>query len=236
MVRQSYARWLLRSRSSAQRPIATLSVLTVLIHAWGSISFRWGVTLAQSLPPGWWSAVGVATHLVHGTVVLVVVRSELPPGLMASLAFSRSSIRDSVAWISATALLAAGLSTVAAAIASHGTVPFDPIRGYPDEFKSPAVMLLNFACIDALFEELVFRGLLFQWLRTRYSTTTSLMLTSTSFALTHARPTQWPIAFLFGLLAGLARARSQSLITPIVCHAVFNAVLVVAFLVLSPSR
>ena len=78
---------------------------------------------------------------------------------------------------------------------------------------------------------LLFRGALFEWLRTRLSAPWTIGVTGVLFGLMHQIPAFIPLAVIVGLAAGWARERTGSTVVPIVVHAVQNVVVVLASLV-----
>ena len=91
-----------------------------------------------------------------------------------------------------------------------------------------AIILLR-ACLLAPFvEELLFRGVLFGWLRQRLSASLTIAVTSVAFAAIHVYASILPLAFATGVALGWIRERSNSTAPTIVAHVVHN-VLVVTF-------
>ena len=82
-------------------------------------------------------------------------------------------------------------------------------------------------CVLApLTEELLFRGVLFGWLRQRLSPSLTIAITSIAFAAIHAYPPILPLAFATGVALGWIRERSGSVAPTIVIHVVHNVLLV----------
>ena len=91
-----------------------------------------------------------------------------------------------------------------------------------------------------LFEEFLFRGFLFSgWLNTRLRATGTILLTSALWTLIHVQydVVQLLVVFVYGIVLGLARYRTGSLIAPLVIHGAINmiALLQVTLLVWSAS-
>jgi membrane protease YdiL (CAAX protease family) len=82
--------------------------------------------------------------------------------------------------------------------------------------------------VAPLAEELLFRGSLFGWLRSRWSAPAAILLTSALFAMAHPMPVLWPVAFLIGVAAASFRERSGS-ITPFVVMHIINNIALVGF-------
>jgi membrane protease YdiL (CAAX protease family) len=91
------------------------------------------------------------------------------------------------------------------------------------------------ACILApLTEELLFRGLLFGWLRSRFSKTITILLTTLLFTGMHFYPILFPIALLFGLGSGWIRERTGSSFNFVIAHVVNNLLfLAIAYLLVT---
>jgi membrane protease YdiL (CAAX protease family) len=81
------------------------------------------------------------------------------------------------------------------------------------------------ACLLApLVEELMFRGLLYGWLRPHLSTWLTIVVTALAFMLIHFYPILFPFAFIFGIAAGWVRERTGSSLVMVAAH-VANSVL-----------
>jgi membrane protease YdiL (CAAX protease family) len=81
------------------------------------------------------------------------------------------------------------------------------------------------ACLLApVVEELLFRGLLFGWLRSHYSAWLTILVTAIAFMLVHYYPILFPFAFVFGVIAGWVRERTGSSLVMVAAHIV-NSVL-----------
>ena len=89
-----------------------------------------------------------------------------------------------------------------------------------------AVILLRVLVLSPLVEELVFRGALFTWLRTRLSAGWTVLLTGVGFGLVHGSPTFVPLAVVVGLAAGWVRERTGSVLATVAVHALQSAVVV----------
>lgn len=86
---------------------------------------------------------------------------------------------------------------------------------------SPAFFALAFiqtVLLAPLAEEILFRGSLYGWLRGKLNATATILIAAALFALYHPLITLWPMAFLFGLIAGAIRERTQSLTPFLIMH------------------
>jgi uncharacterized protein len=85
------------------------------------------------------------------------------------------------------------------------------------------VFIIIRACLLApLVEELLFRGLLFGWLRQRLSASATIVITTLLFAAIHFYPLLLPLAFTVGLGAGWVRERTGSTLNFFVAHIANN--------------
>jgi len=84
--------------------------------------------------------------------------------------------------------------------------------------------------VAPIFEELSFRGFLFEGLRRSWlGDSGTILVTSLVWAVIH---TQYQLVyvlqiFALGLLLGAARLRTGSIVTPIAMHALFSAIAIV---------
>ncbi|MCY4094073.1 MAG: CPBP family intramembrane metalloprotease [Gammaproteobacteria bacterium] len=95
-------------------------------------------------------------------------------------------------------------------------------------FKASAIVpLLILAVIAApLFEESLFRGFLFPgWSQSKLGVTGTIILTAVFFTALHAQYDLFDLGqvLVLGILLGIARYRSGSLVVPIAMHALTNA-------------
>ncbi len=74
-----------------------------------------------------------------------------------------------------------------------------------------------------LFEEFIFRGLIFGGLRRSLGAAPSITASAAVFAIVHPPVSMIPVLVL-GLFAGLAYERTRMLLAPILAHALYNAV------------
>lgn len=79
------------------------------------------------------------------------------------------------------------------------------------------------AGIAPLAEEVLFRGVLYRWLRERIGVGLALILSAVLFSLVHGVPALIPAITVLGLILGWVYERTQSIWTPIIVHGVYNA-------------
>jgi membrane protease YdiL (CAAX protease family) len=90
-----------------------------------------------------------------------------------------------------------------------------------------AVIIVRATLLAAVGEELLFRGVLYTWLRQRLSAGVAIPISAAAFALIHGFPPILPLAFVIGIGFAWVRERSGSIVPTIAAHALNNAVLIV---------
>jgi membrane protease YdiL (CAAX protease family) len=95
---------------------------------------------------------------------------------------------------------------------------------YVDSVGDAIVVPLAVVVIPALSEELFFRGLLQRGLTRRYGAGIGVGITSVLFGVVHAMPAAIVYASVAGLVLGLVRLRTGSVLPCIALHGAFNAV------------
>jgi membrane protease YdiL (CAAX protease family) len=89
------------------------------------------------------------------------------------------------------------------------------------------LMIIRACILAPLTEELLFRGLLFGWLRSRFNSTITILLTTLLFTGIHFYLILFPVAVLFGLASGWVRECTGSSFNFVVAH-VANSILFLA--------
>jgi hypothetical protein len=100
----------------------------------------------------------------------------------------------------------------------------------PNGFSWPALLTMLFMAgvVAPLGEELVFRGLLFPWLRSRLGAVAAAVLSGLIFATLHGVPILIPALTAIGAALAWLYHRCGSLWPVIVAHGAFNAIMVIA--------
>jgi membrane protease YdiL (CAAX protease family) len=84
-------------------------------------------------------------------------------------------------------------------------------------------MLLYGGFLVPIAEEMLFRGLLFRWLRQRMDFWGAALISSAIFGVAHLRPDQIVIAALLGLVMAWLYERSRTLVPAILMHQTYNS-------------
>lgn len=80
------------------------------------------------------------------------------------------------------------------------------------------LILIRVFLLAGLAEELIYRGLLFSWLRGRLPATATVLITSLVFGLQHYYPNLILLAAFYGLALGWVRARTHSIGNTVIMH------------------
>ena len=89
-------------------------------------------------------------------------------------------------------------------------------------------MLVMAGVVAPFAEELVFRGLLFPWLRARLGVPAAVLLSALFFATMHGALILIPALTVVGAAFAVIYQRSGSLWPAIIAHSVFNGIMIVA--------
>lgn len=216
------------------RPLLAALALWALL----AVACLGATLLALRLPLAAWTS---AHRALAGAVLVVEAYTALLTALLVAfggraglrdrLGFRFTSLRDMFTalgvWL--VALVAGGLVTLLLA----------PLTGPP---RSNAVQVLRLS-FDPLFvglivpticllapacEELLFRGAIFGWLRSRLPVLPAAALSALLFAGAHLLPALFPELFIFGLAAAWIYQRTGSTFNSFVMHATQNTLAVVA--------
>ena len=95
------------------------------------------------------------------------------------------------------------------------------------------IILVRMLVLSPIAEELIFRGALYTWLRTRLPAWATILITALGFALVHQSPLFLPLALLVGLAAGWIWEKTGTVVVPMAVHALQSGAIVVLSLVLT---
>ena len=88
------------------------------------------------------------------------------------------------------------------------------------------VIILRATLLASVGEEMLFRGVLYTWLRQRIPAAAAIPISAAAHAAIHGFPAILPLAFVLGLGFGWVRERSGSIVPTIVVHALHNVALI----------
>lgn len=107
----------------------------------------------------------------------------------------------------------------------QGLVPERWQSGHAGAYVANFVVI---ALVAPLVEEMVYRGLGFAAVGSRFGPVPAIFVTGLAFGLSHGLVVALPVLTLFGVLLAVVRWRTRSLYPAIALHAVFNAAALIA--------
>lgn len=166
----------------------------------------------------------VAAPVTIGFVFLLAWARKGPP-VRDYLALRPASRSTTLRWLLYTALLLAALDR-ASVLAGYPVVP-DWMKEIYRTAHFPMLLFFAIVVLAPVFEELLFRGFVFEGLRrSRLGVTGTIVLASAAWACVHLQYEWFYVGQIFGLgvLLGVARAQADSVVLPILMHSVSNGI------------
>lgn len=158
-----------------------------------------------------------------GVPVLLPAAKDRKKGLKKRAAGVLAAVTPSLAWgLAGGAVAALGGILYLQAITALGLMPAVDVRDTIADPELP-VWLAALAVVAApVFEEFIFRGLIFTGLRRSLGTPAAALASAAIFGLVHPPLAALPVAVM-GLCAALAYARTGALLAAMLVHACYNA-------------
>jgi len=163
--------------------------------------------------------------LFFGVGLLIVIVAVVPLGRAALPALGFRA----VGW---KPLVLGTLGTIALSVAvSQLGIEPQGVKQAMQIAREPAAFLITLfllAVLAPLVEELVFRGLLYGWIESRWGAGLAFVVSSLAFAAAHVEPAHALLVLPLGLIFGLLRWRTRSLWPSLVAHMANNGLAVAA--------
>ena len=202
-----------------------------VLAAWQGLQMLVAVPFVVGVPAGAEPLAGNPDYLTAATFVsavggiaLVLLFARRKGGSrLRYLAMRLPGAREVLLWIVAAVVVAVAAGAVGM-LFGRPAVP-DWWLGMYGASSAPLVLMLAVALAAPLFEEALFRGLLFPgWSRSRLGATGTILLTTALWSALHLQYDVYDMGqvFVLGLLLGLARHRSGSLVVPVAMHVAVN--------------
>ncbi len=186
----------------------------------GLYSIRFGVAILGSYAVLVGATVVVANQ--HGDPRTILALRPTAPGRTAAI----------VALTFAIALAASlVLEPIFHGVRAQGVDP-GPFPGGAAAAAGLALSFLGVAVAGPVAEELYFRGLL-QGALGRFGQPVAVIATAALFAAVHFTPAAIPVLAIYGLLLGVIRSRTSSIVPGVIAHALNNGVAIIAAVALS---
>ncbi|MGQ0582072.1 MAG: lysostaphin resistance A-like protein [Reyranella sp.] len=158
-----------------------------------------------------------------GLLAVIVAVAPLGRAALSALGFRAVGWKPLVLGTLGTTALSVGVSQLG--IEPQGVKQAMQIAREPAAFLITLVLLAGLA---PLVEELVFRGLLYGWLESRWGPGLAFVVSSLAFAAAHIEPAHALLVLPLGLMFGLLRWRTKSLWPSLVAHMANNGMAVAA--------
>ena len=212
-------------------PRSRLIGWAVLVAVLAAISYAAHFASEGDIPDDalyrWSTAIG---GLVQYVIILVIVLA-----LARGLAPATLGLRAPASWRAAAGWLAGALVAiwVIGAILNLFLKAGEEQGLVPDGWDSDraAAFAANFvvvALVAPVVEELTYRGLGFAAVRDAFGAIAAVGVTAAAFGLAHGLVVALPVLTIFGLILGWLRLRTESLYPPIILHAFFNGIALIA--------
>ena len=171
-----------------------------------------------------------------GIVGLVAARS----GRSLAESIGMRSVEGIVPWLGGAVVAAFALRLVAALyagtmISMRWLLPgwnSSPVKYFPRDLLGSVVLVLVVVVAAPIVEETIFRGVLLPSLAGRFGERWAVGLTAVVFSVMHLNPFSFAPILLVGWVLAMLFLRSRSLWVSIACHSTFNAIGILALLLL----
>lgn len=95
---------------------------------------------------------------------------------------------------------------------------------FPKITISPLLLLISSGIIGPIYEEILFRYLLYNRLKQKYSIKKAITITTIIFALIHLSLVKIVYAFILGLIINISYEKNQNILAPILIHISANSI------------
>ena len=198
-------RWAVVAPLVALAPLVTYRLLEFTTSSW---STPWGPVAEHTLPP------------LCMLAVTVLLWRQIPPlpGQRDAPPFGGVGVSVAVGVLVGTGAALMNLLMMLAArteIGAQGMASIDP---------GAAALVAHVVLLAPVAEEFAFRGLIYRIFRQNMLPWSATLLCALIFGLMHVQLSKAVWAFFLGLITAVSYEQTRSLLTPILIHALFNAV------------
>ncbi len=195
------------------RPISGRTILLFLaVLTVGVLAVGW---FLRGHPHGLIDVLGLFYIVALASVAIAV--APMGPGAAPALGLRRAGWRYAV-------FGALGTLALSVAVSQIGPEP-EGMKQVMELAQDPHKLLpsfVTFAVLAPLVEELIFRGLLYGWIESRWGSMVALVVSSLAFAGAHYEPAHILLVLPLGFVFGWLRRRTNSLMPSLVAHIVNN--------------
>ncbi len=181
----------------------------------------------------WWPFYLVVPLTVYAAIVLAV------PSLRRSVKWVRAGRFDAVVGaLTAATIVLASAALVLWYVCFRDTADLADLGGQIPPWDLPYLLLagVGFSVVNALLEEIIFRGNLYEAIAAGYGVAAAICIQGVVFGIVHAEgfPRGYvgiAMASVYGVALGVLRLRSGGLLAPFVAHVFADATIFVILLV-----
>jgi membrane protease YdiL (CAAX protease family) len=218
-------------------PQVTGRQLATAVAGWICLAAVLGTTTIlglRQLAPGWDPTIGPTVVVVAEVYLALAAALVLAcggwTGLRERLAFRFTGWRDVglsvglfAVWAALSLACYGALAPALGWSARHTAVSLFSVATDMKRLGAASAVSLFFIVLRAgllagIGEELLFRGALYGWLRSRWSARVAIVASSAAFTAAHGVPIVFPTVVVFGLLSGWLRERTGSTLNTLVMH------------------
>lgn len=88
------------------------------------------------------------------------------------------------------------------------------------------IAIISSGIIGPIYEEILFRYILYNRLKNKYSTKKSILITTIIFAISHLSLIKMTYAFILGLIINIIYERDKNILSPILIHTSANVIVI----------
>ena len=92
--------------------------------------------------------------------------------------------------------------------------------------KPTIITIISTGLIGPIYEEILFRYLLYNRLKKKYQVKKSILITTIIFAITHISPLKIIYAFLLGIIINIVYEKYSNIVAPILIHVAANIIVI----------
>ena len=95
--------------------------------------------------------------------------------------------------------------------------------------KPTIITIISSSLIGPIYEEILFRYILYNRLKNKYSIKKSALITTTIFALSHLTPIKIVYAFILGLIMNICYEKQNNILSSIIIHIAANTIVILLY-------
>lgn len=217
--------------------VATLGLSLVIWYALELLQAAMGISMArvlvmlrlvqpsQSVQATSFAMISCITAVLCGALVIATARLRDGLGVRSYLGLGPVSGKDLLHWLFVTAVIVVQADLVLYLVKGE-VLPAEWIAMYRT-VQSPVLFWFALVVAMPIFEELLFRGFVFEGIRASWlGGVGAVAITALAWTLAHRQddPLEFAIIFIIGVLLGMARLRTGAILVTIAMHMLNNLI------------